>query len=335
VFGRRAAVIDPKGEYAPLAAALGVEPIALRPGSAVRINPLDPGPGAAELGPDEVARRRIVLLQSIAAAALRRSLLPIERAACRLALASVTRTEAVPTLPHVAAVVMRPDKAAADEIRTTTTELARASHDVALELRALCDGELAGMFDGPTTVAVDWDGPLVVLDLSAIPEDESLAILMACASAWIQAAVVRPGAGRRYIVLDEAWRLLNQLGTARWLRASVKLARKHGVANVFVLHRLSDLLSAGDASSEQVAIAKGLLSDTETRIIYAQAKGELGETAELIGLSRAEQGRLPFLPSGQAIWKVGRTSHLVDHHVGAAERAIIDTDAAMTGADAA
>ena len=44
VFGRRAWVVDPKGEYGALAAAWGVRPIALRPGGSVRLNPLDPGP---------------------------------------------------------------------------------------------------------------------------------------------------------------------------------------------------------------------------------------------------------------------------------------------------
>ena len=46
-----------------------------------------------------------------------------------------------------------------------------------------------------------------------------------------------------------------------------------------VMHRLSDLLAAGNAGSEQVALAKGLLSDTETRIVYAQPDGELAATA--------------------------------------------------------
>ena len=41
VFGRHAWIGDPKGEYGPLAEALGVEPIRLRPGGAVRLNPLD------------------------------------------------------------------------------------------------------------------------------------------------------------------------------------------------------------------------------------------------------------------------------------------------------
>lgn len=329
VFGRRAAVLDPKGEYGALARALGVEPIRLRPGSGTRLNPLDPGPGAADLGPEEVARRRLTLLQSIAAAALRRDLAPIERAACRLALGAVTRSGSVPTLPQLATALLNPEQVSADEIRTTPTELARASHDVALELRRLCDGELSGMFDGQSTVDVDWDGPIVVLDLSEVPEDESLAILMACATAWIQAAVVRPGAGWRYVVLDEAWRLLHHLGTARWLRASLKLARQYGVSNVIVLHRLSDLLAAGDATSEQHALAKGLLSDTETRIIYAQAEGEIGATDDLLGLSRSDRARIPGLDIGEAIWKVGRTSHIVDHHLGAREKPIVNTDARM------
>ncbi|HSH62230.1 MAG TPA: hypothetical protein VK988_21800 [Acidimicrobiales bacterium] len=329
LFGRRAAVLDPKGEYQTLAAALGVEPIRLRPGGDVRLNPLDAGPGAAELGPGEVQRRRLTLLQSIAAAALKRGLRPIERAACRIALDAVAPAGAVPTLPQVAGALMAPSDVSAAEIRTTPDELARASHDVALELRRLCDGDLAGMFDGASTVDVDWDGPLVVLDLSELPEDEGLAILMACATAWIQAAVVRPGADHRYIVLDEAWRLLSHLGTARWLRASLKLARQYGVANVILMHRLSDLVSAGDQASEQVQLAKGLLSDTETRVIYAQAEGEIDAIANLLGLSLSDREQLPDLPRGVAIWKVGRTSHLVEHRLCRAEEAIVDTDERM------
>ena len=330
LFGRQAAVLDPKGEYYPLAAALGAEPIKLQPGGGVRLNPLDAGPGAAEMGPDKVHLRRMSLLQSISAAALKRDLRPIERAACRIALDSVATGSTVPTLPAVADALMNPSSAGAAAIRTTPDELARASHDVALELRRLCDGDLAGMFDGETTVEVDWDGPIVVLDLSEMLDDEGLAILMACATAWIQAAVVRPGAGFRFVDLDEAWRMLHHLGTARWLRTSLKLARQYGVSNVVVIHRLSDLLAAGDAASEQVQLAKGLLSDTETRVIYGQAQGEIGATAELLGLSQADQKRLPTLERGAAIWKVGRSSHLVDHHLGPLERPIVDTDAGMT-----
>jgi hypothetical protein len=51
VFGRQAWVLDPKGEYGPLARAMGVEPIALAPNGSVRINPITRrGDFAAQLG---------------------------------------------------------------------------------------------------------------------------------------------------------------------------------------------------------------------------------------------------------------------------------------------
>ena len=52
VFGRRAWVVDAKGEYADLADAWVVRPVALRPGGAIRLNPLDPGPDGEPTGPE-------------------------------------------------------------------------------------------------------------------------------------------------------------------------------------------------------------------------------------------------------------------------------------------
>ena len=60
---------------------------------------------------------------------------------------------------------------------------------------------------------------------------------MACATAWLQAAVsptARTAGGASFLVVDEAWAILANLGVARWLQASWKLSRAHGVANVAV-----------------------------------------------------------------------------------------------------
>ncbi len=104
VFGRRAWVVDPKGEYASLAEAWGVRPVALRPGGPVRLNPLDPGPDAEELAAasceswdaaGESDRRQLALLGSLAAACLGRDLGPRERASVDLALVTVRRRGSV------------------------------------------------------------------------------------------------------------------------------------------------------------------------------------------------------------------------------------------------
>ena len=337
VFGRRAWVVDPKGEYADLADAWGVRPVALRPGGAVRLNPLDPGPDEQ----DEItARRRIELLASLASACLGRSLMPRERAAVAAALDSVDGV--VPTVPVVVEALLSPSEDAARSLRTTVRDLLEDGRDVALELRRLVHGDLCGMFDGPTTTGLDLSAPLVVLDLSALYASAALGVLMACATAWLQAALTRTaaaggGANRGgghsgfFLVVDEAWAILSNLGVARWLQSSWKLSRAFGVSNVAVLHRVSDLRSVGASDSEQVALAQGLLSDSETRVVYAQSPGELEAAADLLSLSTTEAELLPQLRRGIGLWKVGQRSFLVQHRLSALERMIVDTDAAMAG----
>jgi hypothetical protein len=99
--------------------------------------------------------------------------------------------------------------------------------------------------------------------------------------------------------------------------------------NVMVMHRLSDLGSAGAAGSHQVRLAEGLLADTETRVVYGQPPSEVERARELLGLSDTEARLLPNLPRGQALWKVGSRSFLVEHRLSAAEAALVDTDARM------
>jgi hypothetical protein len=341
VFGRRAWVVDPKGEYGDLADAWGVRPVALRPGGAVRLNPLDPGPETADAaaGPDATGRRRTELLASLASACLGRNLAPRERAALGAALADATRQESVPTVPMVVEALLAPSAHAASALRTERRALLEDGRDVALELRRLVYGDLCGMFDGATTPGLDLSAPLVVLDLSALYSSAALGVLMACATAWLQAALARtaaavgtvsPGRGRYFLVVDEAWAILSNLGVARWLQSSWKLSRAFGVSNVAVLHRVSDLRSVGASDSEQVALAQGLLADSETRVVYAQSPGELEAASELLALSATESDLLPQLRRGVALWKVGQRSFLVQHRLSATERAIVDTDAAMT-----
>jgi hypothetical protein len=342
VFGRRAWVVDPKGEYGDLADAWGVRPVALRPGGAIRLNPLDPGPDGeapGPLGPDPTGRRRMELLSSLASACLGRSLAPRERAALGAALTEATRADVAPTVPTVVEALLSPSADAARSLRTELRDLLEDGRDVALELRRLVHGDLCGMFDGPTTPGLDLSAPLVVLDLSALYSSAALGVLMACATAWLQAALARTAAGgtgttpsgrsQFFLVVDEAWAILSNLGVARWLQSSWKLSRALGVSNVAVLHRVSDLRSVGASDSEQVALAQGLLADSETRVMYAQSPGELEAATELLSLSGTEADLLPQLRRGIALWKVGQRSFLVQHRLSATERRIVDTDAAM------
>ena len=327
VFGRLARVIDVKREYAPLAQAMGGTVIQLRPGGTVRLNPLTP-----LAGPE----RQLELLRAVTIATLHRRLSSEEDAALRVALNAVTRRlgAAEATLPDVVAALLTPTGEMADTLVTTPPALASAARDAALGLARLCQRDLQGMFDGPTTPGLNFDAPIVVLDLADVYSSEALAIFMACATAFMQATLAAhrhaaAAAPKVISVVDEAWRVLSELGLGAWLQSSFKLARQHGQQNVIVMHRFSDLSAAGAAGSRESRLAEGLLSDAGTRVVYRQNESEAPLAAQLLGLTETETALLPRLGRGEAIWKLGQRSFFVSHLISARETRLVDTDAAM------
>lgn len=331
VFGRIPWITDPKGEYGPLAAALSVEPIRLAPGGGVTLNPLEPHGGWES---------QLSILLSVAAGALGRDLSPEEQAALREALAVLNSHDREPTLPQVVELVLRPPQQMAERLATSVVELARASRQAALGLQRLCDGELRGMFDAPTTPGLRLDGRAVVLDLSAVYHSAALGILMTCAAAWQRAAIAaqheeadraRRAAPKVINVADEAWKILGVRGIGEWLQDSFKRSRAYGIQNIIVMHRLSDLTAAGAAGSREVALAEGLLHDAQTRVVYAQYEDEVPRVRDALGLTSVEAEILPQLDPGIALWKVGRRSFLVQHRYAADEAQLVDTDARMLG----
>jgi hypothetical protein len=339
-FGRQAWVVDPKGEYGQLAEACGSPPWRLGPGGTVRLNPLDLLPAAAgrhpmvttaglAQKPVAVLHRRAELACSLASSALGRALSPQERTAVDLAVRAIADRIGRPTLPDLIAALLDPDPVLAATVRTDVMGLAHDGRLVALELRRLVEGDLAGMFDGQTSEDLRLDAPVVALDLSAVFASPALALLMTCAAGWMQATQAVSGGPKRLVVVDEAWAVLHDLATARWLQATFKLARSTGVANIAVVHRLSDLQAAGPAGSTQQQLAEGLLADTETRVVFGQAPAEAEASGRLLRLTSTERDLVARLPRGVALWKVGQRSFLVEHYVGPMEAGLVDTDAAM------
>ena len=321
--GRRVYVPgDPKGEWAPVARAVGGLVVRLGPGLPTRLNPLD-----ATGDPAVAHGARLRLLASLAETTLTRPLRPAEHSALDDAVRQATTTAgtAQPTVPGVLAALTDP----AGPTGGAAERLADG-RDLAHGLRRLVSGDLAGMFDGPSTQTLDPAAPMVVLDLSALgSDDDALAVAMTCASRWLEAAVVSPGAGQRWIIYDEAWRVLRSAALVRRMQAQWKLSRAYGIANLLILHRLSDLDAVGAAGSQGRALAEGLLADCSTRIVYRQETDQLSATARALGLTATERDVLPALPRGTGLWALPGASYLVAHHLHPDEAACFDTDVAM------
>ena len=330
-FGRRVYVPgDPKGEHTTVAEAVGGRAIILGHGLRNRLNPLDEGHRASSLSDSEwaaqVAARRRDLIGALAETVLERSLSPLEHTAIDIALTDVVRSTDVPILPMVVARILSPDTSGDRDER-----LAEDGRLVGHALRRLVAGDLAGLFDGPSTVRFDPTLPMVSLDLSRVAENSTLiSVLMTCSSAWMESALADPAGGQRWVIYDEAWRLMAYPALLRRMDAQWRLARHFGIANMLVFHKLSDLDNVGDSGSAMRALASSLLANAETRIVYRQEPDQLGSTGAALGLTRTELNLLPALGTGQGLWRVKDRSFVVQHQMHPDELAIFDTTARMT-----
>ena len=332
-FGRRVYVPgDPKGEHTAVAEAVGGKAIALGHGMTNRLNPLDEGLRPSGLDDAQwtaqVTARRRDLVGALAETVLDRRLTPLEHTAIDVALADAVRTSPTPVLPMVVDRLFSPD-AATD----TDGRLAEDGRLVAHALRRLVAGDLAGLFDGPSTVRFDPTLPMVSLDLSRVTENATLiSVLMTCASAWMEAALLDPSGGQRWVVYDEAWRLMSHPALLRRMDAHWRLARHYGIANMLIFHKLSDLDNVGDQGSAMRALASSLLANAETRVVYRQESDQLGSTATALGLTGTEQSLLPTLGTGQGLWRIKDRSFVVQHQLHPAELELFDTSARASGA---
>ncbi|NDL57002.1 ATP-binding protein [Phytoactinopolyspora sp. XMNu-373] len=336
-FGRKTYVPgDIKGEWSVVVEAAGGKVIRLGPGLPTRLNPLDEGTRPTGLSDTQwftlVKARRRQLLRAIAETVLGGPLAPTEQTALTTALAVAEGAGGTPTLPTVVQHLLAPSPLATDLSSDDVAVLRDDGRRVGHALARMVHGDLAGMFDGESTTRFDPGLPMVSLDLSAFNEnDEALPIIMTCASSWLEGALQDAQSGLRWIIYDEAWRLMSVTALLRRMQAQWKLSRAWGIANLAVIHRLSDLDAIGDAGSESRELAAGLLADCSTRIAYRQESDQLGQSAALLGLNPTQRDIIGELGVGEGLWRIGQRAYVVSHALSQTERKLFDTDERMTG----
>jgi hypothetical protein len=331
-FGRRVYVPgDPKGEWTVVAKAVGGQAIELGVGAAARLNPLDEGPRPSGVSDAtwhaQVTSARQSLLAALATTTLGRVLGSTERTALDSALATAVAANDVPLLPQVVAALHQPGAGVAG---STVAQLGEDGRNVAHALSRLVSGDLAGLFDGPSTVSFDPTLPMLSLDLSQISgSDTLLGLVMTCTSAWMEAALRDPDGGKRLVVYDEAWRLMAQPALLARMQSHWKLSRAWGLSNLMIVHRLSDLEAVGESGSEARGLAQGLLGDTATRILYNEPTDEARAAGKVLGLSDTEVAQLPDLAQGEGLWRVNERAFVVQHLITPGELELFDTNARM------
>ena len=360
-FGYRTLILgDPKDEYEKLCRAFGVEPFVIGHGLPARINPLAFGPlgqGWDQLDAAESQRRAAIvfgrwltlvrgLVGSQRIGEQRVPFGPTDDVVVTAALHHLTgyhdattrlRETTIPQLWHL---LDNPSDQLVGECRYSSVrhflDETRLLRDA---LGQLVSGALAGLFDGPTTIDVDWTAPIQSLSLSRLEAlgDEAVGIALTCLNSWGRGMreLAAPG-DMRIVVRDESWKQL-RLGpeAVKSFDADLRLSRGDGDIQFAVAHKPSDLMTAGDAGSQATAIAKDLLHLADIKILHGQDHAVAAELERLLGLGPIAQDLVTgwaMQGKGRALWCVGDRNYKVQTTLTPIELAIAYTNQAIDGA---
>lgn len=339
--GRRALVMtDKKGEWVPVAHYLSGDVISVGHGSGTRINPLDAGnrprtnaegqPLSDQEWADIVRERRLALMTAICVVTEGRDLTSAESNALSYALdRAAARAEfehRVVIIPDLLTEILSPEP---EQVERETR--AQAFEQLADTLERLVEGDLKGLFDGPSTVEFNPWAPITVFNTRAFANssDKVKKIAYACIQTWAEAAVTTDEYGQRIVVYEEGMEALNDAGSLLRMMTQVKLARAYGLFNVLVLHKLSDLDMAGDEGSASRAAAYSLLGDSSVQVVYHQNKSEKERTIEKLGLSERQWDIVSGLRQGQGLWLLEGKPFKVQNRMSKPEVPVFNTNAAM------
>jgi len=316
---------DTKPDYTAHISALGGQVIRIGRGMD-RINPLDAGPlgqildqldpaAAAQLR-WEVRGRRLALLLALITLVRGARVPNVEEVILGRCVdvldARLTRDPTVPDVLHI--LDEGPDlvraAARAEDPRTYADRVG----DLVASLSLLCEGSLAGVFDGPTSRPIEPDAWAVSMDISRVGAagDTLLAAALLCAWAYghaqVDAAAALADVGlaprRTWLtVMDELWRALRGgPGLVEHADAITRLSRARGMASLMVTHSLADL----DAlpTPEDRAKAIGFIDRAAITVLAGLPPRELDRVHEVAPLTDAERAMIASWSAPDS-WRAG------------------------------
>lgn len=288
-------VLDPEGEYVTLAHSTGGHVESVAPSSSEL-------PSAFALGSPALSgactERKLSLLT------LFRLLIPELSAQQALVL-----QEALGRIYAFKGITDQPDSygfeppAAADLVKTLDYQARQGPDpDVARglerQVRGLLEGPSGWLLQGTSSLPLPSSG-LAVIALRGLPEEtRSAAMFLVLDRLWLHLRRREPRR-KTLLVIDEAWWLVRQPDTARFVFRLAKTARKLDVGLTIITQDVPDLL-ASDAG-------KTVIANSAVQLLFRQAPRAIPELAECFGLTRPEGLLLMNAPVGEGIL-IGRNS---------------------------
>ena len=171
------------------------------------------------------------------------------------------------------------------------------------------NGQMA-YFDGQSTFDLLEGTSFINLDISNLEERFARPLAQQILLSWIWEKYVKKNsedkakAGKKRVLVDEAWMLLPYPEAVDFLNKMARRARKRNVSLAVVSQRFQDFYEKSEVQA--------VLTSSDTKLFLAQDKSEIQYIKEVFKLSDGEADFLTTCSRGQGLFKVGEQTAIIE-----------------------
>lgn len=290
MFGTEVLVIDPENEYSELCKTVGGSYIPMSLQSSFRINPFDLPQAirGEEAAVGEVLRTAVVNLHGLFKLMLG-TLTPTEDGVLDKAILDTYALKGITLQVEDPSKMEPPTMHDLVDVLMTT----EGGENMAKILQKYTQGSYAGIFDQATNVELERQ--MVVFQIRDLEEQlRPIAIYIILNFLWNR---VRSELKKRFLVIDEAWNLMQHEDSARFLFGIVKRARKYFLGITTITQDVEDFVTS--------PYGKPIITNSSLQVLLKQSPTAVDNLQKLFYLTDGEKYVLLNCGVGQGIFFAG------------------------------
>jgi conjugal transfer ATP-binding protein TraC len=302
-------IIDPEMEYKSLSDAVGGTYVNVSLSSEAKINPFDlPRAIGAEVETGDIIRSAVITMKGLLKLMLGTFTTKEDSLMDRALLETYAKKDITPESD-----LSTVEPPLVQDLYDILTGMEGAD-DIAMRLQKYTDGTFSGLFNSPTNV--DMRNQLVIFSVRDL-EDElrPIAIYSIVNYIW---NVVRSEVKKRILVIDEAWWLMQNEDSAKFIFALVKRCRKYFLGVTTITQDVNDFLAS--------PYGQAILNNSALQLLLKQAPSAVEVVRKTFMLTEGEKYLLLESGVGEGIFFAGQKHAAIAIKASYAEDQLITTD---------
>ena len=311
VFGTEVIIIDPEQEYKVLCDTVGGNYISFESNAAVRINPFDLS-GIVVEGENELGQK-LLSLHTLFRLVLG-ELNPAEEAVLDRALIETYRIKGITTDPESQKVKEPPVMKDLYKVLLGAEE--PEAKGMAERLEKYVKGSLTGIFDAQSTV--NLNSKMTVFSTKNLEDIlRPIAFYIILDFIWTK---IRKDLKKRILIVEEAWYLLQNEDSARFIYGIAKRARKYYLGLTTITQDVDDFLTS--------EYGKAIVTNSSIQLLLKQHPAAIDKVAETFYLSEGEKRFLLGASTGEGLFFAGSNHVAIKVEASEEEHKLITTNPA-------